>query len=112
MGSRTYILVAAGISLLVLTSLTRAQDEQWLQYHSEREAHRIVRDMGRSLLLVLSNKPQGVEVSQLKTQKQFFAQWPTYMVESGQLWRDQKFFNLHGSVLFNKNITATRPVLA
>lgn len=46
MGSKTYILLTMGISLLVLTSTTRAQDEQWLQYHSEREAHRIVRDMG------------------------------------------------------------------
>ena len=112
MGNKTCIWLAVGITLLVLTPAARAQDEQWLQYHSEREAHRIVRNMGRSFLLVLSNKPQGVEVSQLKTQKQFFAQWPTRMVESGQLWHDQKFFNLHGSVLFNKNITATRPVLA
>ncbi len=67
MRNKTYILLTVGITLLVLTPAAKAQDEQWLQYYSEREAHRIVRDMGRSLLLLLSNKPQGVEVSQLKT---------------------------------------------
>jgi hypothetical protein len=42
MVDKTYILLTVGISLLVLTSPARAQDEQWPQYHSEREAERII----------------------------------------------------------------------
>ena len=86
MQNKIYIWLTLGISLLVLTSAVRAQDEQWLQYHSEREAQRIIGDMGTSTLQVLSSKPQGVELPQFKAQQQFFAQWSTPMVESGQLW--------------------------
>jgi len=48
MRNKIYIQIVVGISLLILTSPTGAQDEQWLQYHSEREAQRIVGDMGAS----------------------------------------------------------------
>ncbi len=75
MQNKIYIWLTLGISLLVLTSAVRAQDEQWLQYHSEREAQRIIGDMGTSTLQVLSSKPQGVELPQFKAQQQFFAQW-------------------------------------
>jgi len=60
MRDKTYILLTVGISLLVLTSPAGAQDEQWLQYHSEREAMQIVGDMTRSNLRLTSEKPQGV----------------------------------------------------
>jgi len=86
MRDKTYILLTVGISLLVLTSALRAQNEQWLQYHSEREAQRIVGDMGTSNPKVVSEKPQDVELPQFNAQKQLFAQWSTPMVESGQLW--------------------------
>ncbi len=46
MRNKTYMWLTVGISLLVLTSTAVAQEEQWLQYHSEREAQRIVGDMG------------------------------------------------------------------
>ena len=32
------------LSLLVIASIAGAQEEQWLQYHNEREADRIVGD--------------------------------------------------------------------
>ncbi len=86
MENKTYIWLIVGISLIVLTSAAPAQDEQWLQYHSERKAQRIIGDMGTSTLQVLSSKPQGVELPQFKAQQQFFAQWSTPMVKSGQLW--------------------------
>ena len=85
MRNRTCILLAVGISLLVLTSTAGAQDEQWLQYHSEREAQQIVGGMSSSRK-VTSNKPQDVKLPEFKTQQQFFIEWPTPMVKSGRLW--------------------------
>jgi len=35
MRNKTYMWLTVGISLLVLTSTAVAQEEQWLQYHSE-----------------------------------------------------------------------------
>jgi len=86
MVKRNYILLAVGISLLILASTTGAQDEQWLQYHSEREAQRIIGGMGTSSRTVTSNKPQDVKLPEFKTQQQFFIEWATPMVKSGRLW--------------------------
>jgi len=86
MGDKTYILLTVGISLLVLTSAAGAQDEQWLQYHSEREAMQIVGDMTRSNLKLTSEKPQSTELPDFKCEEPFFTNWSTPMVESGQLW--------------------------
>ena len=62
MRNKTYIWLTVGIGLLLLTSPAPAQDEQWLQYHSEREADRIIGDMTRSNLKLTSEKPQSVEL--------------------------------------------------
>jgi len=86
MKGKTYIWLTVGITLLVLTSPAGAQDEQWLQYHSEQEAMQIVGDMMRSNLRLTSEKPQGVELPDFKTEEPFFASWSTPMVDSGQLW--------------------------
>lgn len=86
MVNRNYILLAVGISLLVLTASAGAQDEQWLQYHSEREAQRIIGSMGTVIKEVTSNKPADVNLPQFKTSQQFFAEWPTPMAKSGRLW--------------------------
>ncbi len=86
MRNKTYMWLTVGISLLVLTSTAVAQEEQWLQYHSEREAQQIVGDMGTSNPTLTSEKPQGVELPEFKAQQQFFAKWSTPMVESGYLW--------------------------
>jgi len=86
MGDKTYIWLTVGISLLVLTSPAGAQDEQWLQYHSEREAQQIVGDLGSSHLEFPSEKPQGLELPQFKGQEQLFTKWPSPMVKSGYLW--------------------------
>ena len=86
MENKIYIWLTVGISLIVLTSEAPAQDEQWLQYHSEREAQRIIGDMGTSTLQVQSSKPQGVELPDFKCDDPFFARWPTPMVASGGLW--------------------------
>jgi len=78
-------MLAAGISLLVLTLTAGAQDEQWLQYHSEREAYRIIGGSS-SRQTVTSNKPDGVKLPEFKTKQQFFIDWATPMVKSGRLW--------------------------
>ena len=86
MRDKTYILLTVGISLLVLTSAAGAQDEQWLQYHTEREAERIIGDMTRSNLKLTSEKPQSIELPDFKCEEPFFTNWSTPMVESGRLW--------------------------
>jgi hypothetical protein len=86
MANKNYILLAVGIGLLVITTSVGAQDEQWLQYHSEREAQRIFGNMGTLVKEVTSNKPADVNLPQFKTSQQFFAEWPTPMVKSGRLW--------------------------
>jgi len=86
MVKRNYILLTVGISLLVLTLTAGAQDEQWLQYHSEREAYRIIGGRGTSNWTITSDKPQDVKLPEFKTKQQFFIEWPTPMVKSGRLW--------------------------
>ena len=72
MADKTCILLTAGIVLLVLTSSAGAQDQQWLQYHSEREAERIIGDMTRSSLRLTSDKPGGVELPDFNTEEPIF----------------------------------------
>jgi len=86
MVKRNYILLAVGISLLVLATSAGAQDEQWLQYHSEREAQRIIGNMRTVYKGVTTNKPADVNLPQFKTSQQFFAVWPTPMVKNIWLW--------------------------
>ncbi len=85
MVKRNYILLAVGISLFVLATSAGAQDEQWLQYHSEREAYQIIG--GRSTSReVTSDKPDNVKLPEFKTKQQFFIEWESPMVKSGRLW--------------------------
>ena len=86
MGKTTTFLLTVGIGLLFLTSMAGAQDEQWLQYHSEREAHRINPEMRSSSENATTDKPPDVNLPQFKTQQPFFVWWPTPMVASGGLW--------------------------
>lgn len=86
MVKRNYVLLAVGIGLLSLITSAGAQDEQWLQYHSEREAQRIIGNMGTLYKDITTNKPADVNLPQFKTSQPFFAEWPTPMVKSGRLW--------------------------
>jgi len=87
MRNKAYIWLAAGISLFVLASVTGTQEEQWLQYHSSREAQQIVGDIRvMTISKVTSEKPQGVELPDFKCGEPFFARWPTAMVPTGGLW--------------------------
>jgi len=86
MRKRIYIQLAVGIGLLTLVSQVPAQQEQWLQYHSSREAGQILGEMGSQTMQLSTVQPAGVKLPQFKGQSQLFAKWPTPMVKSGWLW--------------------------
>ena len=86
MENRKCFWLVMGICLFVLTTGALAQDEQWLQYHSERQAYRIVGDMGNTRLQPSTTKPEGVELPEFKNDNPFFFQWSSPMVEGGKLW--------------------------
>jgi len=86
MGKKIYFWFTVVISAVFLTSTAVAQQEQWLQYHSARQAQRIVGDMASFGLKLTSEKPQGVELPQFKSDELFFALWKSPMVKGGQLW--------------------------
>ncbi|MHC4169879.1 MAG: hypothetical protein ACYSWQ_23265 [Planctomycetota bacterium] len=79
------ILLTAGIGLLVFTSTAQSQDEQWLQYHCQREAQRIVGSGGMMAPRIRADKPRGVELPEFKSRQQFFTTWSTPMVPDGKL---------------------------
>jgi hypothetical protein len=81
-----YIQLAVGISLFILVSQVSAQQEQWLQYHSSREAGQILGEVRSQRMELSTEQPEGVKLPQFKGQKQFFVKWPTPMVKSGCLW--------------------------
>ncbi len=86
MENRKFFRLIVGISLAFLIAGAAAQDEQWLQYHSERQAYRTVGDMGSSTLRPSTDKPEGVELPDFKNDDPFFFQWSSPMVEGGKLW--------------------------
>ncbi|MHC4325295.1 MAG: hypothetical protein ACYSUX_13610 [Planctomycetota bacterium] len=86
MRERIYIQLAVGIVLLILVSQVPAQQEQWLQYHSSREAGQIFGDSGSQRMELSTQKPPGVKLPQFKGHDQLFAKWSTPMVKGGNLW--------------------------
>ena len=82
MTKRTNTLIVAVLGVLILATSAGAQDEQWLQYHSEREAQRIIGNMRTVYKGVTTDKPVDVNLPQFKTSQQFFAVWPTTMVKN------------------------------
>ncbi len=86
MRMRIYIQLTVGIGLLILVSQVPAQQEQWLQYHSSREAGQIFGDSGSQLLELSTQQPSGVKLPQFKGQNQLFVKWKTPMVKDDYLW--------------------------
>ncbi len=58
-----------------------AQELQWLQYWSAREA-----GMGRRTVALSNNKPEGVELPEFESNSPLFGRWTTPMVKAGYLW--------------------------
>ncbi|MBN2180811.1 MAG: hypothetical protein JW715_02765 [Sedimentisphaerales bacterium] len=86
MENRKSLQVVVGIVVIVLAAGVFAQDEQWLQYHSERQAYQIVGDMGSSTSEPSTSKPEGVKLPDFKNEEPFFFEWSSPMVEGGKLW--------------------------
>lgn len=80
---RTYLCFII-ISLLIADA--RAQDEQWLQYHSAREVQLVGFSPNYKYLEIITDKPAGVELPQFRSGGTIFNKWSTPMVESGYLW--------------------------
>jgi hypothetical protein len=85
MTEKRHILFAAGIVLLSLTLSARAQQEQWLRYHSAREVSVLGTASFSQSLELSSEKPAGMKLPQFKSDKPYFAKWPTPMVKEGYL---------------------------
>ncbi|MHC4738381.1 MAG: hypothetical protein ACYS9Y_05695 [Planctomycetota bacterium] len=79
------------IILILLVSavgfqLCAAEEEQWLQYRSAREASSIVGDMGSQGLKMSSKRPEGVELPEFTEEEPFFYKWFSPMAENGHLF--------------------------
>jgi len=121
MKDKTYILLTVGIGLLLITSSAYTQEMQWLQYHSEREADRIIGNMPSKDLRLTSERPPNVELPDFQCEEPLFASWSTPMVKSGQLLvaldrtteserRDQLYIdsNINGHLNDEKPVKAHR----
>jgi hypothetical protein len=86
MRKKVFIPISVGILLFILVSQVPAQQEQWLQYHSSRDAAQIFGSVGLQRLELSTEQPAGVKLPQLKGKNQLFAKWPTPMVKSSFLW--------------------------
>ncbi len=85
MKKRNLFWSVTGIFVLFLTSHAPAQQEQWLQYRSEREVSVIGGSYQQSLELK-SEKPSGMELPQFEGEDQLFAKWQSPMIKDGFLW--------------------------
>jgi len=115
MEKKAFFLLIVGIGLLLITSPAHTQEMQWLQYHSERDADRILGDMTRKNLRLTSEKPPNVELPDFQSEEPFFTTWSTLMVESGQLWiaLDRTTKNGRWDQLYiDSNVTVTSPLSA
>jgi hypothetical protein len=70
----------------MLTSAARTQDEQWLQYRTSRDVSRIIGGISGKYIDVTYEKPQGIELPELKSDEPLFVHWTTPMLEAGGLW--------------------------
>lgn len=86
MTKKTHIWFTVIISLVVLTVGAKAQDEQWLQYHSAREVRLVGFGSSSQNLEIITEKPAGVELPQFKSEDPVFAKWSSPMVQNGHLW--------------------------
>ena len=86
MRRKATIVFGAAIFALFCISIAGAQDEQWLQYHSEREADRIVGDMTSARPSFFTKPSEDIQLPQARAAEPYFAKWSTPMVDSGFLW--------------------------
>ena len=83
--SKCPILTVTALILLTFSPITASEQEQWLSYRSSREAEQIVGDMSSQFKELSSDKPQGAELPDFKSNRPFFTEWPSPMVKGGRL---------------------------
>jgi hypothetical protein len=75
------------LAMVIMTlfgiSIAAAQDEQWLQYYSARQARQIIGDMGSQHLEISSGKPTGAELPEFKDEAVLFTRWSSPLVKEG-----------------------------
>lgn len=94
MDKRAFPGSAVIICIALLAIVARAQDEQWLRYHSAREVRLVGFSSNSRNLEVITEKPDGVALPEFKpalnssngSDEPVFAKWPTPMVQNGYLW--------------------------
>ena len=78
-----YLILTA---LILCTSESIAQNEQWLQYHSARDVSLVGFITNTKSLEIIEENPADVKLPEFKGKNPLFAEWQTPMVESGFLW--------------------------
>jgi len=80
------LVVITSLTITLLVSLVQAQDKQWLQYRSAREAAKTIGSVPGKYLSSTDKPPQGVELSKFECSTPLFVRWLTPMVRAGGLW--------------------------
>jgi hypothetical protein len=86
MKTRLLLVFAVGLLNAVYTTSSQAEEPQWLQYASAREAQQIIGDISGRGLEVTDKAPAGVSLPEFKNDKPLFAQWKSPMAKGGGLW--------------------------
>jgi hypothetical protein len=73
-------------AVLTAASLADGQEEQRLEYHSSPQPHLLVGMLPPKSLEVVSERPQGLEIPDLKCDSPLFAKWPSLLAQNGFLW--------------------------
>ena len=79
------LVVITSLTITLLVSLVQAQDKQWLQYHSSREARQSVGSTGSQSMKSTTERPEGVELPVLKDNEPLFFKWSSPMANNGHL---------------------------
>ena len=79
-------LVGAVVAAMLLSAVTWAQDEQWLQYRSSQDARSIRGGLGLQRINLEKSRPADVTAPQFKDPKPIFGKWATPMAKAGFLW--------------------------
>ena len=73
------LLMMGAALVLCGVSYAGAQQIQWLQYHTAREARNIVGDMGLQTLTLRPEKPPVIPLPDFTNEQPLFAQWASPM---------------------------------
>lgn len=73
-------------AVLPAASLADGQEQQRLEYHSSLQPHPLVGMLPPKALVVISERPQGVQLLDLKSAHPLFAKWLSPLAPNGFLW--------------------------